>query len=488
MTAKTKIKKRFRPLADKHPGIAPQSIEEAVKILKQYNTTKFDQSIDIAVRLGVDPKQADQIVRGSVVLPHGIGKTLRVIVFAKGDQAEQAKEAGADEVGGEELAKKIKDGWTDFDACIAAPDMMGVVGPLGRVLGPRGLMPSPRAGTVTPEIAKTVREYKAGKVEFRTDASGHRSRGGGQAELRRGEAGRQHQGVHRSDPDHEAALGQGPLRQERRRQRHDEPLRADRSVGTDIETSDGLKQPPSGVATKTGSAMSKLVKDLLTNHLRSELEGVQELLLVSVVGLTANNTAALRRSLRDKNIKLLVIKNSLARRATEGTQLAPAFEGSDGTLAMIWGSTDIVSLAKEVVKLAGEKQYEAFRARGGVMGGTRLAAEEVDQISKWPTREEQISIIVGQMLSVGRQAGRTAQQCRRRAGGSDQADRGKGRRSGTRGGSSGGTRERDGRSGVGRPKRRRPRETLRPRVSSTARPRITNETTGVACGIAARAR
>ncbi len=172
MTAKTKIKKRFRPLADKHPGIAPQSIEEAVKILKQYNTTKFDQSIDIAVRLGVDPKQADQIVRGSVVLPHGIGKTLRVIVFAKGDQAEQAKEAGADEVGGEELAKKIKDGWTDFDACIAAPDMMGVVGPLGRVLGPRGLMPSPRAGTVTPEIAKTVREYKAGKVEFRTDATG----------------------------------------------------------------------------------------------------------------------------------------------------------------------------------------------------------------------------------------------------------------------------------------------------------------------------
>ncbi len=147
--------------------------------------------------------------------------------------------------------------------------------------------------------------------------------------------------------------------------------------------------------------MSKLVKDLLTNHLRSELEGVQELLLVSVVGLTANNTAALRRSLRDKNIKLLVIKNSLARRATEGTQLAPAFEGSDGTLAMIWGSTDIVSLAKEVVKLAGEKQYEAFRARGGVMGGTRLAAEEVDQISKWPTREEQIGIIVGQMLSVG---------------------------------------------------------------------------------------
>ncbi len=172
MTTKTKLPKRLRPLADKHPGKTPQTVEAAAEHLKSYNNVKFDQSVDIAVRLGVDAKQADQIVRGSIVLPHGIGKTLRVIVFAKGDQAAAATEAGADEVGGEELAKRIKDGWTHFDSCIAAPDMMGIVGPLGRVLGPRGLMPSPRAGTVTPEIAKTVREYKAGKVEFRNDATG----------------------------------------------------------------------------------------------------------------------------------------------------------------------------------------------------------------------------------------------------------------------------------------------------------------------------
>ena len=168
----TKLAKRLRPHADKHPGSNPVSVEEAVTVLKRYDTVKFNQSVDIAIRLGVDPKQADQIVRGSLVLPHGIGKTLRVIVFAKGDLAEQAKASGADEIGGEELAKKIKEGWIEFDACIAAPDMMGIVGPLGKVLGPRGLMPSPRAGTVTPEIAKTVREYKAGKVEFRTDAGG----------------------------------------------------------------------------------------------------------------------------------------------------------------------------------------------------------------------------------------------------------------------------------------------------------------------------
>jgi large subunit ribosomal protein L1 len=168
-----KVIKRLRGAVEKLPGATPVSVEQAVTLLKQFNNVKFDQSVDIVMRLGVDPKQADQIVRGSIVLPHGIGKTLRVIVFAKGDLAAQAKEAGADEVGAEELAKKVKDGWTEFDACIAAPDMMGLVGPLGRVLGPRGLMPSPRAGTVTPEIAKTVREYKAGKVEFRTDAGGN---------------------------------------------------------------------------------------------------------------------------------------------------------------------------------------------------------------------------------------------------------------------------------------------------------------------------
>jgi len=147
-------------------------LDNAVAALKAFSTTKFDQTVEIAMRLGIDPKQADQIVRGSIVLPHGIGKTQRVVVFAKGDAATAAEEAGADEVGQEELAKKIKDGWLEFDACIASPDMMGVVGPLGRVLGPRGLMPSPRAGTVTPDVARVVKEYKAGKVEFRNDSAG----------------------------------------------------------------------------------------------------------------------------------------------------------------------------------------------------------------------------------------------------------------------------------------------------------------------------
>ncbi len=163
----------MKSMTAKLPAVAaPVSVDAAVKILKQFPARKFDQTINIAVRLGIDAKQADQLVRGSIVLPHGIGKAKKVVVFAKGDKAAEATAAGADVVGAEELAAKIKEGWTDFDACIAAPDMMGLVGPLGKVLGPRGLMPSPRAGTVTPDVAKTVKEYKAGKVEFRNDPTG----------------------------------------------------------------------------------------------------------------------------------------------------------------------------------------------------------------------------------------------------------------------------------------------------------------------------
>ena len=162
----------MKAMTEKTPGIDPVALVEAVEILKTFDTAKFDQSVEVAIRLGIDQRQADQNVRGSIVLPHGLGKVLKVVVFAKGDKVEEAKAAGADEVGEKELADRIKGGWTDFDACIATPDMMGLVGPLGRTLGPRGLMPSPRAGTVTFELEKVIREYKAGKVEFRNDKGG----------------------------------------------------------------------------------------------------------------------------------------------------------------------------------------------------------------------------------------------------------------------------------------------------------------------------
>ncbi|RLB71554.1 MAG: 50S ribosomal protein L1 [Deltaproteobacteria bacterium] len=148
------------------------TLEEAVDLLKSFTPSKFDESVDIAVRLGVDPRHADQMVRGAEMLPHGSGKSARIVVFAKGEKEIEARDAGADFVGADDLAKKISDGWLDFDKAIATPDMMGVVGKLGRVLGPRGLMPNPKVGTVTFDIARAVQEIKAGKVEFRVEKAG----------------------------------------------------------------------------------------------------------------------------------------------------------------------------------------------------------------------------------------------------------------------------------------------------------------------------
>src|SRR5215211_2518095 len=148
------------------------TIEDAVPLMQKVKFAKFDETVEIALRLGVDPKHADQMVRGTVVLPHGLGKTKRVLAIAGADKQKDAQDAGADVVGGEELVKKIQGGWMDFDAVVATPDMMRAVGKLGKVLGPRGLMPNPKTGTVTPDIARAVKEIKAGKVEFRVDKTG----------------------------------------------------------------------------------------------------------------------------------------------------------------------------------------------------------------------------------------------------------------------------------------------------------------------------
>src|SRR5829696_6316521 len=150
----------------------PHTIEEAVPLMQKVKFAKFDETVELAMRLGVDPKHADQMVRGTVVLPHGLGKSKRVLAIAGAEKQKEATEAGADIVGGEELVEKILGGWTDFDAVVATPDMMRAVGRLGKVLGPRGLMPNPKTGTVTPNVAQAVKEIKAGKVEFRVDKTG----------------------------------------------------------------------------------------------------------------------------------------------------------------------------------------------------------------------------------------------------------------------------------------------------------------------------
>jgi len=166
------IGKKYKVAAAKVDRNRRYKVDEAMKLVKETAARKFDESVDAAINLGVDPKHADQVVRGAVVLPHGMGKTVKIAVFAKGDKAKEAEQAGADIVGAEDLAEKIQGGFMDFDKIIAAPDMMGVVGRLGKILGPRGLMPNPKMGTVTMDLARAVKEQKAGKVEFRVEKAG----------------------------------------------------------------------------------------------------------------------------------------------------------------------------------------------------------------------------------------------------------------------------------------------------------------------------
>jgi len=164
-----KHSKRYQAAREKVDRTKRYPLDEAVKLLKEVSPTKFDESIEIAVRLGVNPKHADQMVRSTVSLPHGNGRQVRVLVFAQGDKVQEATDAGADFVGGDDLAKKIQDGWTGFEVAIATPDMMKVCGRLGKILGPRGLMPNPKTGTVTMDLTNTVKEVKAGRIEFRVD-------------------------------------------------------------------------------------------------------------------------------------------------------------------------------------------------------------------------------------------------------------------------------------------------------------------------------
>ena len=165
--------KRYQACADVVDAEKQYPLREAIELLKTLPPVKFDETVEISMNLGVDPKHADQMVRGALVLPHGTGKSLRILVFAKGDKEKEAQEAGADYVGAEDLAKKIQDeGWMEFERVIATPDMMAVVGRLGKVLGPRGLMPNPKLGTVTPDVGRAVSENKAGKVEYRVDKNG----------------------------------------------------------------------------------------------------------------------------------------------------------------------------------------------------------------------------------------------------------------------------------------------------------------------------
>lgn len=164
--------KKMKAVQEKVERRKEYSFEDAIGLIKESSFVKFDETVDMAVNLGIDAKKTDQMVRGAIVLPHGIGKKVRVIVFAKGEKEKEARDAGADNAGAEDLIEKIQQGWLDFDKAVATPDIMGLVGKLGKILGPRGLMPNPKLGTVTFDLAKAVKEIKAGKVEYKTEKAG----------------------------------------------------------------------------------------------------------------------------------------------------------------------------------------------------------------------------------------------------------------------------------------------------------------------------
>ena len=193
----------------------PLTIEDAIPLLQKVKFAKFDETVELTARLGVDPKHADQMVRGTVVLPHGLGKSKKVLVIAGGEKQKEAQDAGADHVAGEEVVEKINGGWMDFDAVVATPDMMRAVGRLGKVLGPRGLMPNPKTGTVTFEIANAVKEIKAGKVEFRVDKTGIIHAPVGKISFRGRVADRQHARAGRQHREGQAGGGEGQVSQER---------------------------------------------------------------------------------------------------------------------------------------------------------------------------------------------------------------------------------------------------------------------------------
>ena len=204
------------------------TIEEAIPLVQKVKYAKFDETVELSLRLGVDPKHADQMVRGTVVLPHGLGKSKRVLAIAGGEKQKEAQQAGADLVGGEEMVEKIQGGFMDFDAVVATPDMMRAVGRLGKVLGPRGLMPNPKTGTVTTDIAKAIREIKAGKVEFRVDKTGHHPRAGRQDVVRGRQPRRQHARARRQHRQGEAVGGEGQVPEERHAVVDDGPRRPHR--------------------------------------------------------------------------------------------------------------------------------------------------------------------------------------------------------------------------------------------------------------------
>ena len=341
--------------------------------MQKVKFAKFDETVELTLRLGVDPKHADQMVRGTVVLPHGLGKTKRVLAIAGGEKQKEAQEAGADIVGGEELVEKIKGGWTDFDAVVATPDMMRAVGKLGKVLGPRGLMPNPKTGTVTTDIAKAVKEIKAGKVEFRVDKTGIIHAPVGKIVVRERFARRQRPRARRQHRQGEAGGGQGQVSEERHAVVDDGPGRPDRH---DAHRRGG----------ETLMAVTKADKEAELQALETAFKGSDSAILVDYKGLNVPQVTELRRQLRTAKASYKVVKNTLARRALKGTSFEALEKHFEGTTAVAYTATDPVALAKTLTTFV--KTAPTLTIKAAVVQGRAIKPAEVTELAALPGKPE----------------------------------------------------------------------------------------------------
>jgi large subunit ribosomal protein L1 len=317
----------------------PYTLDEGLPLAQKVTFVKFDETVELAFRLGVDPKHADQMVRGTVVLPNGLGKTKRVLAIAAGEKQKEAQEAGADVVAGEEVVEKIQGGWMEFDAVVATPDMMRSVGRLGKVLGPRGLMPNPKTGTVTFDIGKAVREIKAGKVEFRVDKTGIVHAPVGQGVVPGRAAARERPRAGGGRDQGEARGGQGQVPEE-----HDvvddhgpgDPDRHGQRRDGGPEVAGGERKDPAVMALTRNEKTTQL------EQLAEAFRGVESAILLDYKGLNVPQVTDLRRQVRAAKGQYRVVKNTLARRALQGTGFEPLAEYFQGTTAIAYTDADPV--------------------------------------------------------------------------------------------------------------------------------------------------
>ena len=338
----------------------------------------FDESVEVATHLGVDPRKADQVVRGTVVLPNGTGKAVRVLAcICQGDKEAEAQEAGADFVGVDHVAK-IKEGWLGFDVCVATPDLMRMVGPLGRILGPRGLMPTPKAGTVTPDVGRAIREIKAGKIEYRVDKTGNLHAAYRPGVVRGGKPGGEPERLHVVGAARQTAGGKGHLCQERDGREHHGPRRADRSEPLYAER----------------LTMTKEQKQAFISDLQQRLERSEAIYLTDFTGLDVQSMTTLRRELKKSSGEYLVVKNRLLRRAMADTEMPDISSWLTGPTGVVFGIDSAVEAARVVVDFAKENgDRPVFKV--GVMESGILDPEAIARVSRLPSREELLSQVAG---------------------------------------------------------------------------------------------